>query len=336
MHYLVTGGLGVMGSLFARELLLRGYDVTVLDPGGAPRHTTNLIGIHQALGEPTCGRLEVVEGSTDEDMGLMYGYRFDKIIHAGASTGIPYSAESPDEDWNLNVDGTYEFLRWLRNQSNPPPTVILSSVKPYAVQENVPLTGQEPLEPDEPYAASKAAQSMLAMAWGRSYGLPVLTLRCSNLWGPAACHGPRHGWLTWFCIQAGLGRELEVQGTGNQARDMLWWTDVLNAVDKGHSSLEMGLVQPGDILTIGGGVKHMASVGQAARKLQAMTGCSIREAPEKRREHEDEWVCVDNTAADRAFKPLGGFDPLTGVEEGMRLLVEWAKEHKGELEAVYG
>ena len=51
---------------------------------------------------------------------------------------------------------------------------------------------EDPLEPDEPYAASKLAQSGLGMAYARSYDLPVTVLRFSNLYGAAPCHGPRH------------------------------------------------------------------------------------------------------------------------------------------------
>lgn len=339
MRYLVTGGLGVIGSLFARELLKLGHDVTVLDPGDSPRHELNLADIHKAWGEAGHGMLEVWNYATHEDpkgdCGAWRKQRFDRVIHAGASTGIPYSGEAPTEDWECNATGTLGLLEWLRAQKNPPPTIVLSSVKPYRVNGRQPLRGDEPLEPDEPYAASKAAQSCLAMAYGRTYDLPVLTFRCSNLWGPAACHGPRHGWLTWFCISAACGWPLELQGTGKQGRDMLWHTDLLDAVTRGHQALELGLVSPGDILTIGGGWRNITTVWDAASKLHTLTGCELVNAPDKGRKNEDEWVHVDNSAAHRALADVGGVIPQVGVDEGIKLMLQWATLHRNELEAVY-
>jgi nucleoside-diphosphate-sugar epimerase len=322
------------------ELLVRGHDVVVLDDGNAKRHTLNQVGIHERMGVEGCGELVVVEGSTNLTHSVLANYlldfdRIDRIIHAGASTGIPYSGDEPLDDWERNATGTLSLLEWLRHQETPPPTVILSSVKPYRVTPKAALTGHDPLEPEEPYAASKAAQSHLAMAWGRSYGLPVLTYRCSNLWGPAAPHGPRHGWLTWFCISAAIGLPIEVQGTGSQARDMLWWTDVLNACDKGHSSLEAGQVQGGDVLTIGGGKANMTSVGQAARKLHKLTGCKVVERPDAGRRFEDQTVCVDNEAANRALMAMGGFSPQAGVDSGLRTMLDWARRHRDELLECY-
>lgn len=363
MHYLVTGGLGVIGSLFTRELLRRGYDVTVLDDGSDKRHWFNRRVIESAAGGRA--RLSVIDGTTHDMVTLeakgkpwcdsaaattdMFDDNpVDLVIHAGASTGIPYSHESQrasDDDWGRNATGTLRLLQWLRMQAKPPQTVVLSSVKPLRVIDpritptslarGQPLTGHEPMEADEPYAASKAAQVALCQSYGRSFGLPVSVLRCSNLWGPAACHGPRHGWLTWFAIQAALGLELEVQGTGNQARDMLWWLDVLNAVDKCHAALRNDNLAPGSVLTIGGGVKQMTTVGQAARKLFKLTHCRIREAPEKARSHEDDWVAVDNSAASRALESYGGWAPSVGIDDGLRLMLEWAWDNRDALLEVY-
>ncbi len=260
----------------------------------------------------------------------------DAVIHAAASTGIPHSVEHPHDDWASNVDATFRLLDGIRYSERKIPTVVLSSVKPYDLSgldmspsngNDVGLTEDVPLVPDEPYAASKAAQSMLAMAYARSYDLPIVTFRCSNLYGPAPCHGPRHGWLTWFAISAAIGRPLEVQGTGEQTRDMLHADDVYSAC---MMAIESASRLSGRVFNLGGGHSNRISVNQAAAELVAMAGGGeIRTAPG--RKMEDMHVYA-NTGA---FLKATGWHPLVGVRDGMRSVFEWAKAHRDDLAKLY-
>lgn len=323
MRYLVTGGLGVVGSCMVRRLLEDGHQVTIWDACEAYRNAwiwANLpkdIEIHR-------GRIEEmnVEAATSRLREV------DAVIHAAASTGIPHSVVHPDDDWRSNVDATRVLLEALRK--HPVPTVILSSVKPYAVPMNIEevggLTELVPLIPDEPYAASKAAQSMLAMAYARSYELPIVTFRCSNLYGPAPCHGPRHGWLTWFCISAAIGRPIEVQGTGEQSRDMLHADDVLSACLSAFAHMDK---IRGEVFNIGGGANNRVTVGVAAERLREIKGVEIvRRAP---RAMDDLHVFANFGA----FKQATGWVPRTSVDDGIRSVLLWAIENKVELAELY-
>lgn len=342
MRVLITGGLGCVGSQIAREYLEAGHDVEIIDSAEEPRN----LWIRKQLGAqwPLVRTWsERIERNIDDVHGLVRGA--DAVIHAAASTGIPHSAEHSDDDWASNVDATKVLLDALRE--HPVPTVVLSSVKPYRIDEaraydmrealryeqhgHKPLHDgglheDDPIEPDEPYAASKAAQSMLAMAWARSYDLPVVTLRCSNLYGPAPCHGPRHGWLTWFCIAGAIGRKIEVQGGGQQARDMLYGSDVASAC---RLALANARTLAGKVFNIGGGSKNVTSVRRMAVKVQGCTGAEIVEAPGRR--HEDQLVFVDHSR----FTEATGWRPLVNVEEGSDRVLAWAEENAEELKKVY-
>lgn len=328
MKYLVTGGLGVIGSLISKRLIKDGHTVTIIDDGEDPRHDfnepdTNLI-FQNRLEEMAPHTLaEIVEQN-------------DYVLHAAASTGIPYSAQEPLDDWRRNVDGTLALLEALRK--HPKPTVVLSSVKPYGLGS---LTALEratrfelsgagvsesfPLLPDEPYAASKAAQSLIAQAYARSYSLPLTVFRCSNLYGPAACHGARHGWLTYFCIQAALGRPIEIQGKGNQTRDMLFWSDVLTACEAAWKAGGSGL-----ILNLGGGRYNTMSPLSAVATLRSL-GASIETVSGPGRVYEDELFVTDTAAALYALE----WQPRVNVEDGIAQIYEWACANRKRLERVY-
>jgi CDP-paratose 2-epimerase len=336
MRVLITGGLGAIGSRLAAHFAADGHEARVLDPGCGRR------------GDWTCTQLQALnlgilrQRVEEADLPALLA-QADAVVHAAAHTGIPHSAEDPREDWQSNVEATRALLDALRAARRPPPTVVMSSVKPYRVGD-LPVTRRGtryewtearagipeswPLEPDEPYAASKLAQSALCQAYARSYGLPVVTLRFSNLYGPAACHGPRHGWLTWFCIAATLGREIQRQGDGCQARDMLFTSDIYSAVG---AALARARELAGEVFNVGGGARNVVSVGEAVGLLQTELGLRFPVTPAPGRRHEDLLFITDHGKFSRAT----GWKPEVGVLDGMRQVVEWASRHRSALEGVY-
>ena len=316
-HYLVTGGLGVVGSLYAMRKAAQGHFVTVVDDGRDPRHEWTARQL-KGLGR----EVRVIR----ED--IRYWNQFplcDFVLHAAASTGIPYSAQQPADDWSRNVETTDRLMNWLREVSKPPRTVVLSSVKPCSTRR-MPLTERSPLDPDEPYAASKGAQSMLAQAFARTYDLPVWVLRCSNLFGPAPCHGPRHGWLTWFCIQTALGWPITIQGSGEQSRDMLYTDDLFDAVDLLFDATSFP-PSNGELFVMGGGRHNRISVRAAADHLS-----SAERIQGPARQHEDEHVWVDTAKFDALFPK---WCAKTGVIAGMDRITAWARAHADELREIY-
>lgn len=332
MRILLTGGLGCIGSQIAESFLHGNHTVTIIDACESERNvfTANKLIAKGCIVEKR--RIEDNDGRAIIDHLVR---RCDVIIHAAASTGIPYSAVHPVDDWASNAEATRVLLEAIRLY--PRPTVILSSVKPYRVDSpnELRLRGglgeDDRLDPDEPYAASKAAQSMLAVAYARSYDLPIVTLRCSNLYGTAPCHGPRHGWLTWFCISAAIGRPIEIQGTGDQARDMLFGTDVAAAC---RVSLANARQLAGKIFNIGGGVANVISINQAyaaLQKISAHYGSEVKCIVGPSRKYEDQLVFVNYCA----FHAATGWYPCVPVNDGIRRTYEWARENVDELQKIY-
>lgn len=318
-----------MGSCISRRLLDAGSNQVILvDNGQEPR---NRWIESQFTGDPNV----TIRRWGIEEVAAEMVPQVDYVIHCAASTGIPYSLTAPLEDWKNNVDATLMLLEALRE--TPKPTVVLSSIKPYRVLP-MPLNGLDEstvLEPDEPYAASKASQSMLTQAYARSYGLPITTFRCSNLYGPAPCHGARHGWLTHFCISAATGRPIEVQGTGEQSRDMLHGNDVTNAVLRALQALDNttdpGMVRAvkGEVFNLGGGIHNIISVNQAANLLHELTGVEIRSAPA--RAMDDHRVFVDTAK----YRAATGWTPKVNVVDGLRDTLAWAQRNKAALLRLY-
>jgi CDP-paratose 2-epimerase len=333
MHYLVTGGLGVVGSWYAKAKLSLGHRVTIIDACEEPRNHYQAKSLVASFGD-----LVTIHKARMESFDLKSLPRPDAILHAAAYTGIPSSMGDPLDDWVSNVETTRNLLEYLRSSSNPSPTVVLSSVKPYKLDHKeyfldgsryhlkFPVDELCPLEPDEPYAASKMAQSGICQAYARTFDLPVTVFRCSNLYGPGPCHGPRHGWLTWFCIQAALGLPIEVQGSGFQTRDMLYVSDVQSAVD-------LALDDPtlhGQLFNLGGGEANAISVIQAAERVKELAP-NTRLLKAAGRKFEDSVFTTDFTK----FRVLTGWFPQVSVFGGIEVTYQWALENQLSIRELY-
>jgi CDP-paratose 2-epimerase len=335
-HYIVTGGLGVIGSRFVEIVASAGAFVTIIDAAEEPRNWWVAAKLKERFGDQIN-----IEKSRLEYADLRFTGRNDTyIVHAAAHTGIPHSASAPHDDWISNVDATRHLLESVRIAGWHIPIVMLSSVKPYKLNhintweegdrtawgiDGVDETFQ--LEPDEPYAASKMAQSALGVAYARTYDLPIITLRCSNLYGDAPCHGPRHGWLTWFCISAALGWSIELQGTGHQTRDMLFSNDVASAILASFSNQNE---LSGGVYNIGGGKKNSISCKEAVKELRKIDD-DVFTKPGLSRRNED-MIFITNH---KKFSSITGWKPTIDVKTGIRKIYDWAKDNSSDLKNLY-
>jgi CDP-paratose 2-epimerase len=319
----VTGGLGVIGSRFVDSL--QPGETFIIDKGTANRHDWVAKRFSDRPKTMIC-RSDVCDFDWPSILTDPGGP--DLILHAAAHTGIPHSVDHPEEDWSDNVEATRVILEGMRRGKSRATLVVLSSVKPYRVPADGLLTEETPLEPDEPYAASKMAQSGLVMAYARSYGLKATVLRCSNLYGDAPCHGPRHGWLTWACIAGAIGEPFWVEGDGQQSRDMLFCEDVTRAVFSAAENIE---TTAGSVYNIGGGIENMVSVSGAVRFISKHLREPMRVESAPSRPMDDRRVLVDFSR----FRTATGWTPTVGVESGIEKIVRWALKNADDLRKIY-
>jgi CDP-paratose 2-epimerase len=326
MKVIVTGGLGVIGSRFVDECEPE-TEAIVIDNGTARRHKWVAA---RLAGRPHTKLLRSDVRALDWETLLSGSAAPDLILHAAAHTGIPHSVDHPEEDWADNVEATRCILEAMRrNVTTNVVLVALSSVKPYRVPPDGVLDEETPLEPDEPYAASKMAQSGLVMAYARSYGLNATVLRCSNLYGDAPCHGPRHGWLTWMCIAAAIGQSFRLEGDGQQSRDMLFCEDVATAVFAAADRID---VTAGNVYNIGGGSANVVSLLEASRFISKHLSGPMRLNRAPARQMDDRKVLVDFTKFRRAV----GWEPAVGIERGINRVMAWALKNADDLRGLYG
>lgn len=177
---LVTGADGFIGSHLTEELVAAGADVTAL----AQYNSFDSFGWLDDLPESTRRKLNLVRGDIRDAAlvsRLVSGHTI--VFHLAALIAIPYSYVAAQSYVETNVLGTLNVLEAVR-QHGTNRIVHTSTSEVYGTALKMPIDESHPLQGQSPYSASKIAADMMAEAFARSFGLPVVILRPFNTFGP--------------------------------------------------------------------------------------------------------------------------------------------------------
>jgi UDP-glucose 4-epimerase len=218
MRCLVTGGLGFIGSHLVDRLRALGHEVSILDDlssAAVPIPASNLF------------RPVLVEGEWTESR---EDYSYEWIFHLAAVSRTPWAIKNPVRCNRVNVQGSLTVMKFAR----------LTKARLVLASSNI-VYGSP-----NPYKASKIAMEQYAEAYRDLYGLNVITLRYSNV------YGPRMRWDDPICLAAmrRSAREkgyIELTGDGTQSRDFTHVQDIVNGTIKAAESDYIG--DPIDLCT---------------------------------------------------------------------------------------
>lgn len=236
---LVTGGAGFIGSHLVDLLLWRGDDVTVVDNLSTGRRS-NLPTSHE--------RLRFIEG----DLGAVLGAfgsneRFDQIYHLAAAVGVKLIVEQPIRSIETNVDLTAALLRFAAAHGKDAggslapmrgaATLIASSSEVYGKSEKSPFSEEDDVvygpttRSRWSYAASKAIDEYLALAYYEQHSLPAVVARFFNTVGPRQV-GSYGMVLPNFVAAALRNEDIPIYGDGLQSRCFCDVRDVVEALPR--------------------------------------------------------------------------------------------------------
>ena len=313
MRILVTGGAGFIGSSYVRAVLqdryagATGASVTVLDLLTYSGNRTNL--------PVTDSRLTFVQGDirdTDLVRELLPGH--DAVVHFAAESHVDRSIAGAVPFVTSNVVGTQVLLDAAR-AAGVGRFVHVSTDEVYGSIEHGSWTEEWPVAPNSPYAASKAASDLLALAAHRTHGMDVVVTRCSNNYGP---HQFPEKVIPLFVTNLLDGRKVPLYGDGGNIRDWLHVEDHCRGI---QLALEKG--RPGEIYHIGGGTELTNK--ELAERLLAACGCGWEMVqPVADRLGHDRRYSLDITKISEEL----GYAPQVGLDEGLAATVAWYQENR--------
>ena len=310
---LVTGAGGFIGSHLTEALLREGRRVRAFVRYNGRGDAGNL----RYVPADVRAEVEVIFGDLRDSDAVRDAARgVDVIYHLGALIGIPYSYVHPRETVDTNVTGTLNVLAAARERSVRR-VVHTSTSEVYGTARTVPITEEHPLQGQSPYSASKIGADMLADSFFRSFGVPVVTVRPFNTYGPRQSG---RAVIPTVIVQALTGEVVRLGSLG-PTRDLSFVTDVVD-----------GFLRAGRVPGVEGRVMNLArdeeiSVGALAEKIVAIVGRPVRIETETARLRPEASEVMRLRGDSTLARRLLDWKPTVDLDEGLRRTVAWIAEH---------
>lgn len=296
---LVTGGAGFIGSHMVDRLLADGHEVVVVDNLATGR--LDNLAHHRANSNLSVMVRDIaVPGALDE---AMAGVKW--VFHLAALADIVPSIRQPMDYFRANVDGTMAVLEAARAHGVER-FLYAASSSCYGIPDLYPTPEDAAIRPQYPYALTKRLGEELVMHWAQLYGLPAVSLRLFNVYGPrhrtAGTYGAMFG---VFLAQKLGGKPYTVVGDGSQTRDFTYVTDVTDAFAAAAASSLSA-----EILNVGSDGTY------SVRRIVELLGGPVVHIPKRPGEPDCTWADI------AAIKTRLGWRPRVGLEEGIVRLLE--------------
>ena len=312
MRYFVTGGAGFIGSNYISHLFNHAEDVTGVTIYDKFTYAANTKNFQEFTDDP---RLTVIKGDICDSVSLensMAGH--DYVIHFAAESHVDRSIDDASAFVQTNVLGTFNVLEasrksGVRTMIHVSTDEVYGSLLEGAADENYPL------EPNSPYAASKAASDLLARSYFVTHRLDVRTTRCCNNYG-------RHQFpekvIPVFIKKLNSEQQLPIYGDGKNVRE---WIHVSDHARGLQTVLEKG--KAGEIYNIGTG--FYLSNNDLAHEIINMMGLdeSMKSYVTDRQGHDFRYS-VDS----RKIESFG-FKRKIDFKDGLKATIDWYTINSG-------
>jgi nucleoside-diphosphate-sugar epimerase len=327
--YVVTGGGGLVGGHLVQRLVQEGArEVVVVDD-----YSSSAPWVF-----PPSGPVRLCEGSIlDLDVLSDLPERPDAVFHVAGFVGNENSMRDPERDLRVNALGTLRVLEYARRSRAG--VVVLTSAgcslapkgdgPPVAVTEELPLT----LDLDTPYQISKLAAELYGRYYARMRGLPVVTARLQNVYGPGEVPGtgpfldnPWKNVIPKFIFLAMTGQPLVLTGTGNETRDFIYGEDVARGMCACADAKWSG--QAFNLAT-----GQETPLRRVAERVNELTGKVAGIVHQPRRDWDRSGRKVASIQKARAVL---GWEPKIPFDEGLTRTVDWFRAHWGRIEQTMG
>jgi UDP-glucose 4-epimerase len=301
---LVTGAAGFIGNEVCRQLLAAGARVTAIDNlvNGKRENIADLADIDFR-------RIDIRQAT--EMQAALAGQSL--VLHL-ACLGVRHSIHAPMENHEVNATATLNMLE-LARAAGVERFVYVSSSEVYGTTRVAPMTEQHPTWPMTVYGAAKLAGERYTDAYWRTYRYPTTVVRPFNAFGPRSHHeGDSGEVIPKFMLRALCGRPLMVHGDGHQTRDFTFVGDTAAGIIACAGSDRT----VGETINLGSGREvTINDLAQLVGRVTQINDLTIEHGADRPGD-------VRRLIADVAkARDLFGFETRTGLEEGLRRLLDW-------------
>jgi UDP-glucose 4-epimerase len=306
LKVVVTGAGGFIGSHLS-DRLSTNNDLVLIDDFS--------IGLRENLREvENLTNVRILEADiTERDTMLDVMAGADVVFHLAISC-LRTSINRPEMSHDINAGGTLNVCMAAR-EHGVKRFIYVSSSEIYGTAETAPMSEEHPCRPITVYGASKLAGELYALAYWRTYGVPVAVVRPFNTYGPREPYqGARAEVIPRFLLQLGVGRSPVVYGDGSQTRDFTFVEDTVTGLVQAAECDEL----IGEVVNIACGQEvSIVRIAELLAKLSGAGDIPVEHAAPRPGDVQRHFA--DTSKAKRLF----GFAPRTEIEQGLTRTIEW-------------
>jgi NAD dependent epimerase/dehydratase len=311
----VTGAEGFIGSHLVENLVRRGHSVRAL----VLYNSFGSWGWLDTLDPEVLDQVEVVLGDVRDGactQELVDGTH--TVYHLAALIAIPYSYRAPRSYVDTNVIGTLNVLDAVR-AAGVARLVHTSTSETYGTARTVPISESHPLQAQSPYAASKLAADKLVESYHLSFGVPAVTLRPFNTFGPRQS---ARAVIPTVVSQLAAGARTIKLGALDPTRDFLYVKDTAAAFVAAGTAAASAVV--GELFNAGTGEE--VSIGQLAADIARLMDVEVEITEDAQRIRPKNSEVMRLIADAGKLRDRTGWQPAYSRDAGLLETIEWFRD----------
>jgi len=308
----VTGAEGFIGSHLVEALVASGARVRAM----VLYNSFGSWGWLDSLDPEVLASVEVVLGDVrDPRATLEFVGEADVVYHLAALIAIPYSYHAPHSYLETNAGGTMNVLEAVRSLGTPR-MVHTSTSEVYGTAIRVPIDEEHPLQAQSPYSATKVAADKLAESYHAAFGVPVVTVRPFNTYGPRQS---ARAVIPTIITQLSAGRAEVALGALTPTRDLTFAADTARAF-MAAAAAPLDAVA-GRVLNAGSG--NEISIGDLAALIARKMGRPLRLTQEQERMRAEASEVMRLVSDSSRLRALTGWAPEHTLDTGLEETIAW-------------
>lgn len=301
---LVTGGAGFIGSSLVNGLINKKHKVIVVD---------NLSSGRKENINPKAKfyKLDVKSKKLTE---IFKREKPDVVFHLAAQPLVDEAYKNPYEAIETNVMGTVNILEICRQMGSLESVIVITTDKAYGKAEKLPYKENSPLKGDHPYDASKSAADLISQTYFKTYNLPVVVARFSNVFGPGDLNFSR---IIPGVIQAVIkNKELSIRSDGKMIREYTYVKDIAQGCIALMENKEKTIGQAFNF-----GSKNIFTVLEVIENIERILNVKVKYKILNIAKNEIPAQYLDWSKA----KEILNWEPKVSFNEGIKETFEWCK-----------
>jgi UDP-glucose 4-epimerase len=306
MKVLVTGGAGFIGSHVVDELLAAGHTVSVVDDLSTGKQSNVDARV----------RFNLADIRDAEALAEIFDREQPEVVsHQAAKANVRESMEKPVLYADVNVLGSLNLLEQARRTGVKKFVYASTGGAVYGEPQILPVTEEHPINPLDPYGASKHHVEHYLNLYHENFKLPYTILRYPNVYGPRQDPFGEAGVVAIFCRMMLQAQQPTINGSGKQERDFVYVGDIARAnllvLEGEHNGIyNLGSGHGTDINTLFGKLSEIIMFAAEPKYGPAKLGEIFK-------------IYID---ASKARQDLG-WEPTVKLEDGLQKTVEYFRKH---------